>query len=316
MRFEVAIDRRSVFPVIYLRDNETGTCAVIYAKGALLNSFEIPAKQGLINVVDGFTGPEQLLNDITKGFRSAKLSPFVCRMRKGSYTLHHTAYTIRKHFLAGHAIHGLLYDADFVITDSFASNEKATVSLEYHYEGSDPGYPFAFTMLVSWQLNAGNQVSVTTSVYHHNTMPIPIADGWHPYFTLGGSVDTCSLQFDSAVQLEYDADLLPTGKYLADERFRKGCSLKSVELDNSFELDTTLGQPRCILQNDTLQLIIEPGKTYPLLQVYIPPHRNSIAIENLSGAPDNFNNGIGLILLQPNEQKVFRTNYQVRNIEC
>lgn len=312
MRFEAVTDRRAVFPVIYLRDNETGTRAGIYAKGALLNSFEIPVEQGWINVVDGFESPEQLSGNITQGFRSAKLSPFVCRMRKGTYMLQDTAYTIGKYYLAGHAIHGLLYDADFVITDSFSSNEKATVSLEYHYEGTDPGYPFAFTMLVNWQLGKDNHLSVTTSVYHHNANAIPMADGWHPYFTLGGSVDACSLQFDSSVQLEYDADLLPTGKYLADERFRKGCVLQGVELDNSFELDKDLDQPKCVLENATLQLIIEPGKTYPLLQVYIPPHRNSIAIENLSGAPDNFNNGIGLILLQPHEQKIFRTSYQVK----
>jgi aldose 1-epimerase len=170
-------------------------------------------------------------------------------------------------------------------------------------------------MLINWQLTAGNRLTVTTTVFHHNTSAIPIADGWHPYFTLGTPVDDYTLQFDSDIQLEYNADLLPTGKKITDTRFRKGCSLASIQLDNSFELATDIAAAKCILQNGQLQLTIEPGKNYPILQVYIPAHRNSIAIENLSGAPDNFNNGMGLIMLAPNEQKVFRTSYRISNIE-
>lgn len=315
MRFAVSINSAELFPVITLTDGQSATSAEIYAKGGLLNKFLFTGNGQSYNVVDGFDSPAQMQTDITNGFKSAKLSPFVCRLRNGEYSHQHTTYKIQKWYLSKHAIHGLLYDADFVVTDSFASSEKAAVTLEYHYEGSDPGYPFPFTMMVSWQLTAGSQLSVVTSVYHHNKEAIPMADGWHPYFTLGTSVDECTLQFDSSVQLEYDAELLPTGKTFTDKRFREGCLLKEIQLDNSFALDTDLVQPRCVLKNKDLQLTIEPGKTYPILQVYIPPHRNSIAIENLSGAPDNFNNGMGLIMLAPNEQKVFRTSYRISNAE-
>jgi aldose 1-epimerase len=60
-----------------------------------------------------------------------------------------------------------------------------------------------------------------------------------------------------------------------------------------------------------LQLVIEPDNSYPVLQVYIPAHRKSIAIENLSGAPDNFNNGIHLVMLEPEQSKTFYTSYTV-----
>jgi galactose mutarotase-like enzyme len=53
--------------------------------------------------------------------------------------------------------------------------------------------------------------------------------------------------------------------------------------------------------NANFRLTIEPDKEYPILQIYIPPHRNSIAIENLSGAPDNFNNKMGLVI--PGEER-------------
>jgi len=45
--------------------------------------------------------------------------------------------------------------------------------------------------------------------------------------------------------------------------------------------------------------------------VYTPPHRKSIAIENLSAAPDVFNNKMGLQVLEPDEQATFATIYQI-----
>ena len=43
-----------------------------------------------------------------------------------------------------------------------------------------------------------------------------------------------------------------------------------------------------------------PG-AYRYLQVYTPPGRESIAIEPMTCAPNAFNNGMGLIRLDPGE---------------
>jgi len=309
MSFEAVITQESGHPVITLTDIETGCQAEIYGFGGLLNAFRIPGKNKKVNIVDGFASVDDVIKNITNGFKSTKLSPFVCRMHHGKYTLQNKEYTIQKYFLSGHAIHGLLFDAAFKITGTQSGNENASVTLEHEYKATDAGYPFAYKITVNWELEAGNKLSVTTTVSHQNQTAIPIADGWHPYFSLGGSVDDCTLQFDSNCRLEYNTNLLPPEKKITDIRFTKGFSLRGIELDNSFVLDTNSAKARCILENDSFRLTIEPGKTYPILQVYIPPHRNSIAIENLSGAPDNFNNGMGLILLAPGEEKVFGTSY-------
>jgi aldose 1-epimerase len=58
-------------------------------------------------------------------------------------------------------------------------------------------------------------------------------------------------------------------------------------------------------------LEISPEGSYPFLQIYTPPHRQSIAIENLSAAPDAFNNKMGLIVLTAGEEKTFRTLYAI-----
>ncbi len=311
MSFKVSIDDQNGFPIISLKDGAGGAEAEIYAFGGLLNAFKVPVNGSVFNVVEGFTGREDILTNITHGFKSAKLNPFVCRMFEGKYRLENKEYKVHKHFLNGHAIHGLIYDGIYTVRNQESGNNQASVTLQYDYKGDDAGYPFPYTVIVEWKLEAENQLSVTTTVSHTNEHSIPMADGWHPYFTLGGSVDEWNIQFDSNTQLEYDAALLPSGKKIKDERFINGASLKGIQLDNSFELDPTKNGAKCVLSNDRWKLIIEPDTSYPLLQLYIPPHRKSIAIENLSGAPDNFNNGMWRIDLLPNERKVFTTRYKV-----
>lgn len=309
MSFKVSIEEQKGFPIITLTDTITGTEAEIYSFGGLLNAFRVMLNHSLFNVVDGFTGREDVEENITNGFKSAKLSPFVCRMFEGKYRLNNKEYQVNKHFLNGHAIHGLIYDRVYEIRGQESGNKSASIILQYDYKGNDAGYPFPYTIVLVWKLEAGNKLSVTTTISHHNLQPIPLADGWHPYFTLGGTVDEWNIQFDGTTQLEYDEALLPSGKKIKDERFIKGRSLKNIELDNSFELDAATGNAKCVLSNDRLQLTIQPDASYPLLQLYIPDHRKSMAIENLSGAPDNFNNGMWLILLSPGEEKSFTTSY-------
>jgi aldose 1-epimerase len=313
MPFETDITQESGHSVITLIDTKTGCQAEIYGFGGLLNAFRISSEGNSVNVIDGFSSVQDAIDNVTKAFKSAKLSPFVCRMNRGKYNFEGSDFLIQKYFLAKHAIHGLLYDGVFEITGTESGSEKASVSMKHEYRGTDKGYPFSYTMHINWKLESGNKLSAITTLSHKNKTAIPVADGWHPYFTLGGSIDDCTLQFDSTRRLEFDSDLIPTREKLIDNRFANGISLKGIALDNSFELDTGMVQAKCILQNDTLRLTIEPDKSYPILQVYTPSHRNSIAIENLSGAPDNFNNGMGLILLARGKKEVFTVSYSLQN---
>lgn len=307
MSFETRISEKE--GIVLLRDNSTGTEAEVFLFGALLNAFRIPVSGSLTNVVAGFTDPQQAYNSITDGFRSAKLSPFVCRLRKGTYSFEGTDYHITGHFLNGHAIHGLLFNATYAVAATVANEAQAAVTLSFDYRGTDKGYPFPFQIHVEWALGKGNTLHVTTSILHRNSHAIPYTDGWHPYFTLGESIDNCRLQFDSKTQFAFDQELLPNGTMVQDERFKKGTLMKGIELDNAFQLEGDA--PACRLNNDSLALTITPDKSYPVLQLYTPPDRKSIAIENLSGPPDNFNNHMQLLLLTPGETRSFSTSYRV-----
>lgn len=312
MPFEASIENQAGDTVITLKDTQSGAEAEIYAFGALLNAFRIPVNGQAVNIINGFSSVEDARLNMVNGFKSAKLSPFVCRMRKGDYTFNGRQYHITGHYLGEHVIHGLLFDQTYTVNGSDSEDDHVSVTLGFEYKATDPGYPFPYKLSVTWKLGAGNRLTVTTTVSNQHTHPVPYADGWHPYFALGGSVDEWMLQFNSGIQLEYDADLLPTGKKFADTRFENGILLKGIELDNSFELPAA--NPVCTLSSASIRLTIEPGPGYPILQLYIPPHRQSIAIENLSGAPDNFNNGMHLLLLPPKEERTFSTTYHAASL--
>lgn len=282
--------------------------AEIFLFGALLNRYAIQQTDGTwFNCIAGFADAANAQNTLTDGFKSAKLSPYVCRLKNGRYHFGGQSYQCHKHFIGEHAIHGLMYDAIFSVSGSDADDHSAWVELQADYAQDDAGYPFAYRMSVRYTL-AENGLTLQTTVHNTGNQALPLTDGWHPYFTLGGKADDWTLHINSTQQLEFDTDLLPTGQIISDDRFQAACLLKNTQLDNSFVLHNTQ-QAACTLSGSQYQLRIFAEHNYPYLQIYIPPKRTSIAIENLSGAPDCFNNGMGLSILQPGQCQVFQARY-------
>jgi aldose 1-epimerase len=312
MRFTVLTSQESGHQVVELQDKQTGTTAQLYSFGALLNAFTIPTKTGTFNGIDGFSSINDAIANATAGFKSSKLSPFVCRLQHGKYTFGDTAHTIEGFYLGEHAIHGLLFNALFEIIETKSTDLESSVTFSHHYQGTDPGYPFPFTLQVTWKLSAGNTLQVVTKATNNHNSAIPFSDGWHPYFVMGETIDSATLSFTTNKQLEFSEDLLPTGNTIEDNRFMGGQKMEGVFLDNCFLLDNhTNSKHSCTLKNDVVTLTITPGKQYPYLQIYTPPHRKSIAIENLTSAPDSFNNGMGLLMLEPNKKYSFSTSYSI-----
>lgn len=281
----------------------------IFPFGAILNRFSVRKNGEWRNIVSGFCNEAQAKCDITNGFRSAKLSPFACRLNGSRYVFENQEYVCKKHVLNGFAIHGLMYDAEFSIENHGADHEKAWVALQTHYAADDAGFPFSYQLKVEYTLQ-NNGLIIKTTVQNQGKTAMPIADGWHPYFALGGSVDDWTLQINANQMLEFNENLLPTGKMLPENRFQAATTLRGVNLDNSFVLNNQ-SDVSCVLQNIDFTLNIHALHNYPYLQIYIPPERDSIAIENLSGAPDCFNNGLGLTVLAAGASETFATRYEL-----
>jgi aldose 1-epimerase len=313
--FSVSGKTENGFDTIILLDESTATsAAIIPSCGAILHSFSIKHNDGLLNVIDSYSSAADFKeNSTAKGFKGCKLSPFVCRLKNGSYSFGKDTYRIKKFYLGNNAIHGLVYDAPFTIEEQFADETKAQVKVKYEYRATDAGYPFNYDCLITYQLQKENTLSITTEIVNKDKGIIPIADGWHPYFTFGGSINDLQLEFQSKNIIEFDEELIPTGNELPYETFGALSKIETTEFDNCFTLNFAECQPMCVIRDaqSKLQIEIHPDKNYPYLQIYTPPHRRSIAIENLSALPDAFNNGKGLLVLQTEQLASFTTTYKI-----
>jgi aldose 1-epimerase len=195
------------------------------------------------------------------------------------------------------------------------TENQCSVTLRYQYDGHIEGYPFPYNCTIRYCLDNTGKLTIQTHLSNPAAaeQAIPISDGWHPYFRLGGKVDEAWLEIASDTMLEYDDQLVPTGKYIFNSEFYPGRKIGNLKLDNGFKLKDNIS-PLCTLKTDKVCLEFIAVKNYPFLQLYIPDHRNSIAIENLSAAPDAFNNGIGLTILEPGAKADFEVQIRISSL--
>ncbi len=309
MAFEIQVSPLFDFEKVRLIDAEMGVAIEITTKGALMNSWQVKHQNKSLNLIEGNDfdngwGPFE-----QNGFKGAKLAPFACRLEDGQFDQAGEKYSIDKFYYDKHAIHGIVYDALYTIQSTQADEQGAYVILKYAYLGTDKGYPFHFNLHIKWHLQKNNKVSVETVITNYSAVTIPMMDGWHPYFTMGGLINECSLVFKSKGKVVFNDQLLPTGQIIEDLTFNTPTKIGARTLDNCFLL--VPDNHECIVENEQIKLVVQAGLNYPYLQLYTPPNKKSIAIENLSGAPNCFNNKMGLLTMKPHENLVFKTSYQV-----
>lgn len=305
MSFEIQITAIDHFEQIDLKDTSNGNSIKICTKGGILNEWIVDGKKSIINGNDFNKGWG---NFEMNGFKSGKMSPFSCRLKQGQYQHLDQVYTIEKFYLGEHALHGILYDAVYAIASTQVTSDSASVLLVHHYQGTDKGYPFPYTIQLEWIFKVNNIVTVKTTIKNQHDQAIPIMDGWHPYFTLGAKVNEYKLQFKNKGKIEYNQYLLPTGKIIEDNTFNESSKISELHLDDCWLIDEQ--SPSCTIQYENEKIIVTPISNYPYLQIYTPDDRMSIAIENLSAAPNCFNNKMGLHILKPQENWELATSYQ------
>lgn len=315
MQFSVRHVKEDGLAQVILREEASATeVAVLPDYGASLHAFRIPGREGAIfNVIDNYADRAELEKEMAWSFKSPKLSPFPCRIAGGKYLFEGQKYQFSHLFAGGTAIHGLLYNKAFTIIEETADDAGAMLCLEYQYKKEEAGYPFDYSCTVRYLLHPGGLLEVSTTVTNFDTGTIPIADGWHPYFQLGGKIDGWSLQFHASAIVDFDDQLIPTGTLTQYDEFDIARPIGDRMLDNCWALKPGLVGPACELFNpeNGLRVSFFPDEKYPYLQVYTPPERESVAVENLSGAPDCFNNKMGLTLLAPGHSQIFTVRYKV-----
>ncbi|MFQ5790750.1 MAG: aldose 1-epimerase [Acidobacteriota bacterium] len=298
--------------VYKLLNTSTGEyVAILSAAGAALNAFKVKSAGLLVDVVDGYEDESDFRVNHSRDFKGAKLFPFPNRVSQARYRFEGVDYELGINFHEeGHAIHGLLYGKPFRVLNQWATTAEAGLELTHHYSGEDRGYPFPFSINVRFIYRRDNSLSCRTVVKNTGARPMPLGDGWHPYFRTGSAVDTLELQLPVNRRLEVNDRKIPEGGWTEYSKFRGLARIGEERFDHCFELGRGGGGARSLLYDPGTQLGLilwqetGPGK-YNYLQVYTPPGRRSIALEPMSCPPDGLNNGIDLIRLGADQEVSF-----------
>ena len=237
-------------------------------------------------------------------FKSIYLLPFPNRLKGGKFEFEEEVYQFSINDKVGqNALHGMQIDKPFVLTDETA-NGSLRLCFEQSYEGDHDSFPFPFTFTVVINLDR-HKCELNLQVQNSGQNSMPIGLGWHPYFTLGDSINDCSLCITKCKKIEVNERLLPTGKKSKFDDYSKPKVIGEEKFDTAFLFEKDADFTSVTLENDEYKLRYfqeTRDQKFSYLQVYTPDDRNSIAIEPMSCNIDGFNNKEGLRVLAPGKK--------------
>lgn len=252
-------------------------------------------------------------SDITCSYGDGVLPPKCCgttlvpwpnRLSDGRYVFEGETYQLAlTEPDAGNAIHGLGRWARW--TPVRQDVDLITLGFDIVPQ---KGYPFEVRAEVTYTVHAERGLSVTLGARNLGPGRAPFGAGSHPYLaTHGHRIDDVTLTLPAAEQLVLDERQVPVGArtLTGSDDYRTGRKLKAHRFDSGFtgiERDAT-GRGVAELRTKTGGARMWFDETFRFLQVYtldeLTPGQSGIAIEPMTCAPNAFNTGAGLIVLEP-----------------
>jgi aldose 1-epimerase len=234
----------------------------------------------------------------------ATLVPWPNRIRNGKYSFEGTDYQLAlTEPTTRNAIHGLGRWARW--QPVAAAPSRLTLGLDIVPQ---TGYPFELRAEVTYALHADFGLEVTLTAENTGSRRAPFGAGSHPYLsTRGHALADVRLTLPATEILVVDDSQVPVGERpvaRTDRDFRRGRRLRSVRLDDGFTgLRTSNGRGAAEVRTPDGGAQLWFDEIFRFLQVFtyeaITPNRPGIAIEPMTCAPNAFNTGAGLIVLEP-----------------
>jgi len=267
-----------------------------------------------VEILDAYQKPIEV--DLNRWFKNLPLFPFPNRLDQGQYLWEGTMYQFPVNDIqTGNALHGFSANKQMDEVEVQTEEEQASVHCRYSFDGKNAGFPFPFEFEMRFDIHNTEGVTIELAATNTGTAAMPFGLGWHPYFQLGEAVGRLSLQLPPVEMVGLDEHMIPTGKQYAYDRFRKLAKIGAEVLDNCFRLSGN--EPKATLtlasEKHTLSYWQECGEEqFPYLQLFTPPHRQSLAIEPMSCNVNAFNSGDGLWRLEPGERKGARFGFNLK----
>lgn len=253
--------------------------------------------------------------DVTCRYDAADLAPKCCgttlvpwpnRVRAGRYTFDGADLQLGlTEPAAGNAIHGLGRWARWAPVE----HTEASVTLRLDVVAQN-GYPFEVQVDATFALDAESGLRVTLVARNTGSVRAPFGAGAHPYLsTRGHRLDDVSVRLPASASLDVDDVQIPIGTTPVagtELDLRDGRVLGTLRMDTGFT-----GLSYDAAGTGTAEVRLPDGggarlwfdSAFGYLQAFtrpdLTPGQHGVAIEPMTCAPDAFNSGDGLIVLEP-----------------
>ena len=280
------------------------------------NSFGIEAGAHRATIVEVGAGLQRYTvdgSDVTCAYGEDELPPKACgitlvpwpnRIREGRYTFDGVDYQLAlTEPKARNAIHGLGRWARWAVVEH--ETDRVTLRLDIVPQ---TGYPFEVRVDTTYALHPEHGLMVTIGARNLGTRRAPFGAGSHPYLsTRGHALADTVVKLPARERLVVDDKQVPVGaRPVAGTSYdlREGPRLRSTRFDDGFTaLATHDGRGVAELRTPAGGAQLWFDETYRFLQVFtvdaLTRGQPGVAIEPMTCAPNAFNTGAGLIVLDP-----------------
>ncbi|MHB1538984.1 MAG: aldose 1-epimerase family protein [Solirubrobacteraceae bacterium] len=279
-----------------------GQRAVVVEVGGGLREYELERAP----VLDGYSERERC-----RSGRGQILVPWPNRLRDGSYEWRGARQQLALTEPARHnAIHGLVRSVGW----SVGQRSHSAVTMVHDLRPQE-GYPFALSLSVSYSLDEDG-LTVATTARNVGQEPAPYGAGAHPYLTVGAdTIDECLLRAPVERRLLTDERMIPIGVEpvaATEHDFRSPRPVGRMRLDTAYTGLTrdADGRARVVLSSPdgrrSVALWLDEQHPYVMLFTgdTLPEQdrrRRGLAVEPMTCAPNAFQSGDGLRILDPGE---------------
>jgi aldose 1-epimerase len=166
-------------------------------------------------------------------------------------------------------------------------------------------FPFGHELRYEARLGGG-RLDVEISIHASGGDPVPVAFGFHPYFSLPDIPrQRWLIELPAMRHLALDANQIPVGpeQAWAAERFE----LAGREFDDGFDSVT---EPARFSVTAGRRLEVEFREGFPCAQVFAPGDRQFVCLEPMTAQANALRSGIGLRVLDAGER--YRASFSVR----
>ncbi|HOT58064.1 MAG TPA: hypothetical protein P5519_08875 [Spirochaetia bacterium] len=288
--FNIAHKLLGSYKAIVLTDERGAQAVIVRELGGMVHELILPvlSADGVLAEYQSVLRSDSLEELSTNPYyRGRFMAPFCGRIPEGIYRFNGRLYKLPINMPAeNNALHGFFYRMEMQTLSSCADESKAELRLHHIISSQDdPGYPFTLQIIITYTLDAQG-FCITVTAANMGSEDLPLTMGWHPYFKLPGKISDWIATIDADLYYPTTNKLLPTGALLSvggtEYDFRKGRPLVHTSLDTCLAFPSFV-QLEHVQTHTGISLEID-RKFFNKIHLFIPPERDSIALEPVTAA--------------------------------